>query len=520
MGKQQPAVRLKGITKRFGEVLANDHVDFEVMEGEIHALLGENGAGKTTLMSILYGLCQPDEGEIVVFGKTVPISNPRDAIACGIGMVHQHFMLVPELTVAENLILGMPERSGLFFDPAKICKEIEEISRGYGFEVNPRDYVWTLPVGVQERVEILKALYRGARILILDEPTAVLTPQEVEELFKTLRVLVSRGHSIILITHKLDEVMEISDRVTVMRHGRIVKTVNTKDTTPSELARLMVGRDVNLPGSSAAISGSSPSSGPRRNPILTVKDLRVQSDRGYEAVRGVSFEVGEGEIFGIAGVDGNGQVELGECLVGLKPASGGKVFLEGRDITNLTPGALIKRGVGHIPEDRQKKGLVLQFPVAYNLILGSHRRKPFARGRRIDFSAVEENARRLIAAFDIRTPGAGTPARNLSGGNQQKVVLARELSRDPKVLVALGPTRGLDVGATEYVRRKLAEERSRGKAVILISTELEEVMELSDRIAIMYKGQFAGVVGRGTPKDVIGRLMLGAGAGEVALAIR
>jgi simple sugar transport system ATP-binding protein len=475
-----------GIVKRFPGVVANDHVNFSLRRGEIHAILGENGAGKTTLMNILYGLYHPDEGEIYVKGQPVELRRPNDAIRLGIGMVHQHFMLVPVFTVAENIILGQEIRRGPFLDLRRAVQEVRELSRRYGLEVDPEALVKDLPVGVQQRVEILKALYRNADILILDEPTAVLTPQETEELFRVMRHLQRQGVSIIFITHKLKEVLAVADRITVLRNGRVVGVLTPEEADEAHLAAMMVGREVMLTVEKAPARPG--------EEVLRVEDLRVRDDRGALAVDGVSFSVRAGEILGIAGVQGNGQTELIEALVGLRPVAGGRVFLLGEEVTGRPPRALIDRGMAHIPEDRQKHGLVLPYSVADNLVLNAYDRPPFARGLQRQPQAILEHARRLIALYDIRTPSPYTPARNLSGGNQQKVIAARELSRPIRLLVANQPTRGLDVGATEYIHRKIVEMRDQGVAVLLVSTELDEIFSLSDRIAVMYRGRIVAVL--------------------------
>lgn len=475
-----------GIVKRFPGVVANDHVTFSLRRGEIHAILGENGAGKTTLMNILYGLYHPDEGEIYVKGQPVELRSPHDAIRLGIGMVHQHFMLVPVFTVAENIILGQEIRRGPFLDLRRAIDEVRALSRRYGLEVDPEALVKDLPVGVQQRVEILKALYRRADILILDEPTAVLTPQETEELFRVMRHLQQQGVSIIFITHKLKEVLAVADRITVLRNGRVVGTLTPAEADEAHLAAMMVGREVML-----TVEKAPARPGPE---VLRVEDLYVRDDRGAMVVNGVRLSVRAGEILGIAGVQGNGQTELIEALIGLRPAAAGRVLLEGEEVTNRPPRFLIARGVAHIPEDRLKHGLVLPYSVADNLVLSTYDRPPFARGIRWQPAAVMDHARRLIALYDIRAPGPDTPARALSGGNQQKVIAARELSRPIRLLVANQPTRGLDVGATEYIHRKIVEMRDQGVAVLLVSTELDEIFSLADRIAVMYRGRIVATL--------------------------
>lgn len=491
-----------GIVKRFPGVIANDHVNFSLRRGEIHAILGENGAGKTTLMNILYGLYHPDEGEIYVNGQPVEIRSPSDAIRLGIGMVHQHFMLVPVFTVAENIILGQEVRRGPFLDLRRAVEEVRALSQRYGLEVDPEALVKDLPVGVQQRVEILKALYRKADILILDEPTAVLTPQETEELFRVMRRLQQQGVSIIFITHKLKEVLAVADRITVLRNGRVVGTLTPQEADEAHLAAMMVGREVML-----TVEKTPARPGPE---VLRVEDLRVRDDRGAMVVNGVSFSVRAGEILGIAGVQGNGQTELIEALVGLRPAVGGRIFLLDEEVTLQPPRHRTERGMAHIPEDRQKHGLVLPYSVADNLVLNTYYQPPFARGIQRQPQAVLNHARRLIALYDIRTPSPYTPVRSLSGGNQQKVIAARELSRPIRLLVANQPTRGLDVGATEYIHRKIVEMRDQGAAVLLVSTELDEIFSLADRIAVMYRGRLVAVLDRAEATlQQIGLLMAG-----------
>ncbi len=476
-----PVLELREITKVFPGVIANDRVSLALERGEIVALLGENGAGKSTLMNVAYGLLSDDGGEILVDGKPVRIRSPRDAIALGIGMVHQHFMLVAPLTVTENIILGHePARLGII-DRPKARARVVEISAQYGLKVDPDAVVGGLSVGMQQRVEILKALYQGARILILDEPTAVLSPQEVRELFGVIRSLVTAGLSVVLITHKLDEVMGAADRVVVMRDGKVVGETTPSQTDQIGLARMMVGRDVVL----SVEKGESHAGEPR----LTITDLQVPGERGLEALKGVSLTVRSGEIVGIAGVDGNGQTELVEAIVGLRRPSGGSIDLKGRDITHAAPRETIHAGVSHVPEDRHRRGLVLEFDLAENLVLGDHRDAPYASHGITDAQAISETARQRIKDYDVRTPSEHVLAGALSGGNQQKLVLARELGREPGVLIAAQPTRGLDVGAIEFVHRRLLAERDSGTAILLVSMELEEVMTLSDRILVMYGGQ-------------------------------
>lgn len=498
-----PVLELRGITKRFPGVVANDHIDFTLEEGEVHALLGENGAGKTTLMNILYGLYRADEGEIRVRGQRVDIRSPSDAIALGIGMVHQHFMLVPVMTVTENIILGAePIRFGPFINYRAARERIRELSRTYGLNVDPDAYVKDLPVGVQQRVEILKLLYRKADILILDEPTAVLTPQEVEELFDVIRSLSARGNSVIFISHKLKEVMAIADRITVLRQGRVVGTTTPAESSEEALAAMMVGRAVKL-----TVDKTPARPG---DVVLSVEDLHVLDERGEPAVRGVSFEVRAGEILGIAGVQGNGQTELVEAITGLRPPARGRVRIKGRDMTWASARAFFEQGAAHVPEDRQRDGLVLSYPVRDNLILNTYYRPPFAVGFRVQDEAIDRHALRLVQEFDIRTPSIDTPVANLSGGNQQKVIVAREFSRPIDLLVAAQPTRGLDVGSIEYIHRRLIEKRDQGCAVLLVSSELDEIMALSDRIAVMYEGRIMDILpAEKATREQLGLLMAG-----------
>jgi ABC-type uncharacterized transport system ATPase subunit len=500
-------IEMRGVTKRFPGVVANDGVDLSIEQGEIHGLLGENGAGKTTLMNVLYGLYAPDAGEILVHGEAVHFASPHDAIARGIGMVHQHFMLIPVFTVAENLVLGAELTRGPLLDMASAEARVRDLSSRYSLKVDPLARVQDLPVGIQQRVEILKALYRNAEILILDEPTAVLTPQEVGELYTILRALRDQGHTIIFITHKLREVLTICDRVTVLRDGKVVGTRNAGDVTEAALARMMVGRDVLLHVEKPPVAP-----GP---PVLQVRELRARNNRGLVAVDGISFDVRAGEIVGIAGVEGNGQSELAEVLTGLRRAEAGRVLIGGQDLTNRSPGELFRAGVAHIPEDRHQRGLVLDFSLLENLLLGFQDTPPYARGLELDYDVARRTAKRLLADFDVRAPSSETPARALSGGNQQKVILAREFERQPKLLIAVQPTRGLDVGATEFVRQQLVRQRSQGKAVLLISSELSEIMDLSDRIIVMYEGRIQGEVGAAEANEqMLGLLMAGARGGS------
>jgi len=503
-------LELRGITKSFPGVLANDHINLTLEKGEIHALLGENGAGKTTLMNILYGLYSQDEGEILVGGQTADINTPNDAIALGIGMVHQHFMLVPVMTVTENVMLGIePTRGGIFLDQAQVAARIRKISEAYGLEVDPGAYVKDLSVGIQQRVEIIKILYREAEILILDEPTAVLTPQEVEGLFRILQTLIEKGKSIIFITHKLKEVMEVAQRITVLRTGRTVGTVSPKDVDPGKLAAMMVGREVNLvvrkkpakPGDTA----------------LAVHDLFVRDQRGNMVVNGASFDVSKGEVLGIAGVQGNGQTELVYALTGLLPFQSGEIELLGKRLRRLTPRQIMESGMAHIPEDRQKHGLVLTFPIYDNLVLCNYYLPPFAKGVELQEKTIVANGEKLAKEFDIRTPSVFLSASSLSGGNQQKVIVAREFSRPIQLLIASQPTRGLDVGSIEYIHNRIIQKRDEGTAVLVVSSELDEIMALSDRIAVMYRGQIMDIVEASkTDKEYLGLLMAGIEASEAA----
>lgn len=496
-------LQAKGITKQFPGVLANDHVDFNLRKGEIHVLLGENGAGKTTLMNILYGLYHPDSGEILVNGQPVQINSPNDSIALGIGMVHQHFMLVPVFTVAENVMLGDETVKNGFLDRKTVASKVKTLSHHYSLDVDPDALVGQLPVGVQQRVEIVKTLYRDAQILILDEPTAVLTPQEADELFVIMRGLTERGVSIIFITHKLREVLAVADRITVMRAGRVIGTVTPQETNESKLASMMVGREVIL---KVDKSEARP-----QEVVLKVENLHVLDDRGLETVRGVSFEVRAGEVLGIAGVQGNGQTELAEALTGLRRVRSGHVMINGKQMADKPPRPLIESGLGHIPEDRQRHGLVLGETVADNLVLCTYYRPPFAKWIVLQQDAIDANARKRIQEFDVRTPSPYVLASKLSGGNQQKVIVARELSRDIKLLIASQPTRGLDVGSIEYIHKEIVLMRDRGIAVLLISAELDEIMALSDRIAVMYRGQIVAVLdAREATREQLGLLMAGA----------
>ncbi len=483
-------LELRGITKRFPGVLANDDVSLTVRSGEILGLLGENGAGKTTLMNVLYGLYSADEGEILIDGEVRHFESPGDAIAAGIGMVHQHFMLVPVFTVAENVVLGVePANRAGVIDMEKARREVREISSEYGLEVDPDALIEDLPVGVQQRVEIIKVLFRDASVIVFDEPTAVLTPQEVKEFFGIVRSLQEAGKGIIFITHKLNEIREVADRINVLRRGRIVgEAVPTA--SEQELAELMVGRPVDLVVSKAPAQPG--------EPTVDIENLVVLDDRNHKMVDGVSFEVRAGEIVGIAGVQGNGQTELVEALTGLRSPLSGTVRMLGRDITYDSPRQIHQDSVAHVPEDRQRSGLVLNFTVAENLILNTYYDQPYSKGIVMDWSAARDTAAELVDEYDVRTPSIDVEVRNLSGGNQQKVIVAREFSRDVKFVVASQPTRGLDVGSIEYIHERIVKERDAGAAILIVSTELDEVMALSDRILVMYRGK---IVAERTPEE-------------------
>src|ERR1700742_621679 len=511
-------LELKGITKRFGSLVANDHIDLPVAPGTIHALLGENGAGKSTLMNILYGLLQPDEGQIVVDGQPITVNSPRDALDAGIGMVHQHFMLVPVFTVAENVALRHEETKPLGWrDRRRMRAKVRELSEQYGLRVDPDALTEDLPVGVQQRVEILKALLGDARVLIVDEPTAVLTPGETEDLFRIMRELRASGKAIVFISHKLKEVQAIADTVTILRRGKVVGQ-RPPSTSEDELAALMMGRNVQLRVSKTEAK-------PGRI-VLDVKDLvvpsaqiAVQGEEPAPAVNGITFRVRAGEILGIAGVQGNGQTELCEALMGLLPATSGSVHLSDRDITGNTPQARLRGGIGYIAKDRQQDGLVSSFPVSENIVLDTYDRRPYASGLALNLTAIRETAEERVKEFDIRAQSISTPVGTLSGGNQQKVILAREVGRDVSLLLASQPTRGLDVGSIEFVHKRIIEERDRGAAVILVSSELDEIYALSDRIAVMYEGRFTGFRPPDVPVEELGLLVAGIdGTGTTAEA--
>ncbi len=494
---------MDGIYKRFGAVVANNDVSFDLHVGEIHGLLGENGAGKTTLMNILYGLHQPDEGQISIGDRERHIASPHDAIGLGVGMVHQHFMQVPTLSVIDNIILGLSNEREPLLDRARAAARLEEISETYNLHVDPNAYIWQLSVGDRQRVEILKVLFRDARVLILDEPTAVLTPQETHDLFRTIRGFVDNGLSVVFITHKLEEAMSITDRVTVLRDGHVVATTRTVDTNKAELARLMVGRDILF-----RIANDDQRQ-PAGKTILQVRDLRVMSDRDTPAVQGVSFSVASGEIVGIAGVDGNGQTELIQALTGLRRSIGGGVAVGGVDVTDASPQRILQEGVGHIPEDFDD-ALIGEFTLVENLALDMHYAPPFSTHGILDHAKMRQSARELIRRYDVRAPHENVKAKTLSGGNKQKLVIARETSRNPRLLIAAHPTRGLDIGAEEYIRGLMLELRAAGMAILLVSTKLDEILSLCDRILVMERGKIMGEVPRAEADiEQIGLLMAG-----------
>ena len=508
------ALEMKNITKRFPLVVANDKVNFTVYKGEVHALVGENGAGKSTLMSILYGLYQADSGQIFINGKKVNIANPKIAINLKIGMVHQHFMLIPPLTVTENIILGMePRINNIFIDMDKAIQKVEELSENMGFKIDPQAKIENISVGIQQRVEIIKVLFRGAEILVMDEPTAVLTPQEIEELFEILRSLKKQGKTLIFITHKLDEVKALSDRVTVMRRGKVAGVKNTRDTNQEEIANMMVGRKVIFkieknplnPGKTA----------------LKVEKLEALNNKGLPAVKNLSFEIKEGEILGFAGVEGNGQTELVEVMTGLRKASSGKIFLNNQDITDDSPRSIREDKIAHIPEDRRQRGIILNYTVAENLILGNHYRPPFNNGLSLNFNNINNHANKLIKDFDIRPTDKDNLLKSLSGGNQQKVIVAREFYGEPILLIAAQPTRGLDVGSTEFVHKQLLSERDKGKAILLVSADLEEILSLSDRIAVIYEGKIVDILDtQKTDEKELGLLMTGSALNKKLQKVR
>ena len=508
MESEAPALELRGITKRFGPVVANDRIDFDLRQGEVHALLGENGAGKSTLMSILYGLYSPDEGEIRVNGEPAVVDSPSRAIGLGIGMVHQHFMLVPVMTVTENIVLGEEPRRGVLLDVREGARKVKELSDRYGLAVDPDAVIEQVSVGMQQRVEILKTLYRDARILILDEPTAVLTAQETEELFQVLRALKEDGVSIVFISHKLNEVLEISDRVTVLRRGEMVDTVPTEGATEASLARLMVGRDVLL-----RVEKKTSKPG---EPMLEVEDLHVRDRRGLEAVKGVSLTVHGGEVVAIAGVDGNGQLELVQAIAGVVEPESGRVSIAGQNVTGDNVRGMTDAGLAHIPEDRQLCGLVLDFTLAENLALREYREAPISNHGVLSISGMTQRARELLKEYDVRGGEPTTLASALSGGNQQKVAVAREIASNPKLLIAHQPTRGLDVGAIEFVHGRLLEERDKGRGILLVSLEFEEIRALADRIVVIYEGQIVAEFKPDVSEEDLGVAMTGGRGGRAA----
>jgi ABC-type uncharacterized transport system ATPase subunit len=496
-------LELRGITKRFGSFTANDQISLTVEPGQIHSLLGENGAGKSTLMNVLFGLLHPDEGEILIDGVATRITNSGEAVRRGIGMVHQHFMLVPVFSVTENVVLGFePTKSLGRVDYQRATDDIRRVSKEFNLEVDPDAIVESLPVGLQQRVEILKALSHDAELLILDEPTAVLTPQEIDALMAIMRSLAAAGKSILFITHKLKEVKAVADVITIIRDGRVVGTAQPTD-SEGQLASMMVGRDVELTVQKQAFS-------PGKD-VFEVRDLVVRNDRGFAAVNGVSLNVRAGEIVALAGVQGNGQTELVEAIAGMRPVESGTITLNGRDITNASPRKVLDAGLGHIPEDRQRDGLVMSMTVADNLVLNTPRRPPFARHGSRNLAAVNANAEKIIGDFDIRTESTQELVSSLSGGNQQKVIVARELSRPLEFLVASQPTRGLDVGSIEYVHRQMVNHRNQGNGALIVSSELDEVFALADRIAVMYDGKISGVVDPSASRETVGLLMTGTG---------
>ncbi len=499
----QPVVELRQIVKRFPGVLANDHISLQVQKGEILGLLGENGAGKTTLMNILYGLHHPDEGEIVLRGQPVTLHSAHDAIARGLGMVHQHFMLVPPFTVAENIVLGQSSpRQPLLENWRTVHARIAKLSAQYGLKVDPAAAVWQLSVGQQQRVEILKALYRGAEVLILDEPTAVLTPQEVDELIVILRRLAADGRSLVFISHKLHEVMNVCDRVAVLRDGRLIDVVNTPETNPAHLSRMMVGREVVARTAKQPVAPGAV--------CLTLRDLHVHDDRALPALHGINLTVHAGEIVGIAGVEGNGQRELEEAILGLRPIVQGQVLIEDQVVTGASPRAMLATGLGYVPSDRYRLALLADFSIAENLVLSKFDQPPFTRHGFLNGRAIAAYAQKLVNAFNIRAPSTATAVSKLSGGNAQKVVLARELAHQPKVLLVAQPTRGVDIGAIEFIHQALIQQREQGMAILLISTELEEILNLSDRIVVFYEGEIMGECAGDAPDlQTLGLMMAG-----------
>ena len=502
-------IEMLNIRKEFGSFVANDNITLQLRKGEIHALLGENGAGKSTLMNVLFGLYQPEAGEIRVRGEKANITSPNVANDLGIGMVHQHFMLVQNFTVTENIILGAEPRAGIKIDRASAREKVRQISEQYGLAVDPDAKIEDISVGMQQRVEILKTLYRGADILIFDEPSAVLTPQEIKELIQIMNRLIAEGKSIILITHKLKEIMEVADRCTTIRRGKYIGTVDIDETmTQSRLAEMMVGREVNF---NAEYSKATP-----QELVLDIKDLVVKDSRGIKAVDGLNLDIRAGEIVGIAGIDGNGQTELIEAITGLRKADSGEIFLNNKSIKNLKPRKVTESGVGHIPQDRHKHGLVLDYSIGHNMVLQTYYKQPYSKAGIMNYKQVMEKAKTLIEKFDVRTPSPETFARALSGGNQQKAIIAREVDRSPDLLIAAQPTRGLDVGAIEFIHEQLVLEREKGRAVLLISFELEEILQVSDRIAVLYEGKTVAFLDPKETNEIeLGFLMAGGKKEEV-----
>lgn len=502
MSQRETVIEMRGITKQFGDFKANDNINLSVQKGEIHALLGENGAGKSTLMNVLSGILEPTSGEIYVNGKKAEIDSPNKANQLGIGMVHQHFMLVDDFTVTENIILGSEKTKAGVIDAKAARKEIQELSDRYSLMVDPSARVEDISVGMQQRAEILKVLYRGADILIFDEPTAVLTPQEIDELINIMHSLTKEGKSIILITHKLDEIKRVADRCTVIRRGKSIGTVNVEATTQQELANMMVGRAVTF---KVDKKPSTP-----KETILSIQDLVVKDNRKLDAVKGLNLEVKAGEVVGIAGIDGNGQSELIEAISGLRPVESGKIILEGKEIQNKKPRDITESGFGHIPEDRHRVGLVLPMSVKENIVLQSYYQEPFSKNGFLNEKEIDDYSTKLAEEFDVRMQSISNPVASLSGGNQQKAIIAREVDRDPSFLIAAQPTRGLDVGAIEYIHSRLVEQRDKGRAVLLVSFELDEIMNVSDRIAVMYEGKIVGIVRpEETNEEELGLLMAG-----------
>lgn len=502
MTEEQYVIEMRNITKQFGDFKANDEINLKIRKGEIHALLGENGAGKSTLMNVLSGLLQPTSGEIYMDGQAVKITSPTRANQLGIGMVHQHFMLVDAFTVTENIILGSEMSTNGMLDTQKAKKEITRLSNDYGLQVDPDAYIRDISVGMQQRVEILKTLYRGANVLIFDEPTAVLTPQEIDELIEIMATLVKEGKSIILITHKLDEIKKVADRCSVIRRGRYIGTVDVEDVSSQELADMMVGRSVSFKTDKQAANVG--------EVVLSIKDLVVKESRGLEAVKNLSLEVHRGEVLGIAGIDGNGQSELIQALTGLRKIESGTITINGKDATNNKPREITEIGVGHVPEDRHKYGLVLPLPLSENITLQTYYQEPFSKKGILNFTEIQQYAKRLIEEYDVRTTSEQAPAASLSGGNQQKAIIAREVDRDPELLIVAQPTRGLDVGAIEYIHKRLVEQRDKNKGVLLVSFELDEILNVSDRIAVIHAGEIVGIVDpKETSENELGLLMAG-----------